>query len=257
MEEKDFEEVEVINEERKDGGLTQLKYFFTSWTKYFKSIKVGPNYFPFIVIILAMLFAKIPFRYGEMEVNLEVSRATLENTYNNNSMFEGMSQEDIDYLIETNLQSTENMFKVPIYMLTNIIGVAVGTLFEAVLILIIAKIFKGKQIVFGKIFAVSMGAVVITSISALVYSISLSLTGSSIDITSLGILAMNAPVTSVNYVILNSINIAFVISIVFYFFMGKVLFEFNKNKSLIFALTANFIPIIFAAVPLAITNSLM
>ncbi|MFV0519632.1 MAG: hypothetical protein ACK5LY_05080 [Lachnospirales bacterium] len=246
----------ILQDDESDSAVTQLKYFFTSWSKYFKSVNIAPKILIFLGVVVLLTLCKIPFREGEMLVSLETSRTTLEELYSNEAMFGEMTAEDIDILVETSLSSTENMYTPLIYSLTNVGSVLVGLFINAVFLFILAKIFRSK-IEFKKVLAVSTSAYVLTAISYLIYAITLNLTGSSVDILSLGILMPTTDITSPLFVVLNSINVVNILLIVFYSFMGIYLLNFKKTKAIIFGVLSILIPTLVIIIPVVISNAFL
>ncbi len=265
MENENLEEkvVEVMEkqvhegvEEVADSGATQLIYFFTSWSKYFKSISIKPRFLLFFVIIAVLTFALVPFRDAQKELTMESTRVTLEETFNNSALYQDFSDDEIEQLIDQSLKATENMYSAPIFALTNVISKVVSILLLFIWIFIVLKLLK-CEVTAKQMLAIAVGATVFTSISMLVYSISIGATGSMADITSLGIFAINAPITSPTFVILNSVNIATIITGIFYYFMGTNLLNFSKNKSLIVSIILIVVPILATVLPTIFVSMIM
>ncbi len=249
---------EVIEEttEVADNGITQLKYFFSSWTKYFNSIAIKPTFLLFFGLILVLVLAMTPFREAQKELTVETTRVTLEETFNNNALYQDFSDEELEALVEQSLRATENMYSAPIFILTNVIATAFGILMTFAWLYIVLKLAK-SDVTAKQMLGVTVGATVISAITNLVYAISISFTGSLTNIMSLGIFAIDAPISSTQYVLLNSISIATVITFVFYYFMGAKLLKFNNNKSLIISSILIFVPIAVTVVPTILVNMLM
>ncbi len=251
-------EQEVLKniDEVSDSGITQLKYFFSSWSKYFKSISVKPTFLVFFALIFVLILALTPFREAQKEYTIESTRITLEDTFNNNSLYQELSEDDIDALVEQSLNTVENMYSAPIFILTNVVVAVSGFLMTFVCVLVVLKISK-STITVKQMLAVTVGATVISSITNLVYGISINFTGSLTNIMSLGIFAVEAPITSTAFVLLNSITIATVITFMFYYYMCTQLSKFSKNKSLIVSLVLIIVPIIITVGPTLLVNMLM
>ncbi len=247
--------IEVSEDMVADSGITQLKYYFTSCTKYFNSVGIKPRFLVFFALILVLVLARTPFREAQKVLTMESSRETLEATFNNSDFYQDLSDDEIEGLVEQSLKATENMYTAPIFILTNVIGTAFGLLMSFIWIFIVLKLSK-STITAKQMLAVTVGATVISAISYLVYAITIGFTGSLTDITSLGIFAIGAPVTSTQFIVLNSINIATIITIVFYYFMGISLLKFSKKKSIIISCVLVFVPIIVVVVPTVVVNML-
>ncbi len=256
------EKVEVMEEiieettEVADSGIIQLKYFFSSWTKYFTSIAVKPKFLVFLGLMFVLVLAMTPFREAQKEITIESTRVTLEETFSNNALYQDFSDDELEALVEQTLRATENMYSAPIFLLTNVLVTAFGLLMTFVLLYIVLKLLK-SDITPKQMLGVAVGATVITTIQNLVYAVTLNFTGSLTNIMSLGIFAIDAPVSSTQFVLLNSITIASVITFVFYYFMGTNLLRFSKNKSLTVSFLLIIIPILLTVVPTMLVNMLM
>lgn len=239
---EEMEEILEI-EEVKDSGLTQLKYLFSSWTKYFNSINIYPRFLIFLIVILVFTMGKLPFRNAERDITIEQTRVILEDQFENNTIYQNMEQKDLDAIIEMSLEATKNMYSVPIYMLTSIIGLVFLIFVTTVFYFVLAKILRSK-VTFKKMFSAGLGYGVLMSINLLIFSLSVSLTGSLTSVASFGIFFMEAPLGGLTYTVSNAIDIFTIITAIFCYFMGINLLELNKKKSIIFTILAIVLPII-------------
>ncbi len=246
----------IHTDEVKDSGLTQLKYFFTSWTKYFNSIKVAPKILIFATLIFVLVIAKIPFKDAEKALTLESTSALLYQQFESSSIYAQFSDEELDQLVDMSLNAVENMYKLPIYILVNEITLFFTIAISALLYFILGKIFKSKAS-FSKVLGAGFGLGLIMAIEYFIGAISMYATGSFVNITSLGIFTMDATPTDIIYIVANYINIALIIKAVFCYYMGKELLELSKSKSIIFSLLTVVLPLALTVGQMLLSNSLV
>ncbi len=250
------EVVQQSVEEVPDSGITQLKYFFSSWTKYFKSIAVKPTFLLFFAVIFVLILVLTPFREAQKELTMDYTRVVLEEQFTTSTLYQDFSDDELDALVEQSLRTVGNMYSAPIFILSNILANVSYFLTTFVCILIVLKILKSTVTV-KQMLAVTVGATVISAIETLVYGISISFTGSMTNIMSLGIFAIDAPISSVRYVFLNSISIATIITFIFYYYMSVHLAKYSKNKSLVLSFVLIIVPIIITVAPTLLVSALL
>ncbi len=246
----------IQKEEVKDSGLTQLKYFFTSWTKYFNSVKIAPKFLIFTILMLVLVVARLPFKEVEKNLVLESTREILYQQFETSSLYANYTDAQLDQIAEAGLKATENMYSTPIFILSNSVTLFVTVLITGVFFFVLAKVFKSK-IGFSNTMGAMFGYGLILAIEYLVYSIFTTLTGSFVNITSLGIFTMGASQTDIIYVVANYISAGMIIKAIYTYFMSKELFDIEKNKSIYLTVLTVVIPLAISVGYMAMTKNMM
>ncbi len=217
------------NEELKQSSIKQFGYLFTSWIKLFESIKIKQYLLLPIVAIIVLAIMSTFFLEVAMEEVLVKQRETLEELYSRDAF----SNIDKEVTIENALNGVRNQFKLVPFTLSTSIMTIVGAFIISLVLLIYKFILKGNC-KFYSIFVSILYFNVLKSIYTLVYYIITSLTGSAIDIFSLGVFIGDNTSLSLT-TLLSSINTIFVLSIYYYYLLGKNLMELSNKKSYIIA----------------------
>ncbi len=246
----------VENEEvvEKDSTLTQTKYFFTSWTKYFESVLKGGKPLMLIAIVIGITLMASFFLEGTKEATMEMTRVQLEELYSADR-FDGM---DTDAFIEQAVQGGAKQFQPINYILISSISILFGLLFNTVFLFILALIFKAKEgKKFSKVLTVAIGALVISNIFGFISVVAINYTGSLVNITSALALSPNTSIQSVAGVILSYISASTIILAIYYYFMGKELFKLSKGKSIVYSVVIFLVPLLLQVGLVFVNNVIM